>query len=95
MVIAAEAGGFGELISARASWGMLAIGAGLVLCAVAVDGLSGVGFRWGVDLADEISERGGRGEWRGDFLHPVWIRVLQRIHVRYSDKREFIDEGGL
>ena len=59
MVIAAEAGGFGELTSARASWGALAIGAGLALCAAAVDGLSGAGFRWGVDLAAEISERGG------------------------------------
>lgn len=50
MVIVAEAGGFGGIDLDRARWTSLAIGCALAFGAAAVDGLSGGGFKWGVDV---------------------------------------------
>ena len=49
-VVMSEAGGFGGLNFAGVG-GALAFGVGLALLAAALDSTSGVGFRWGVDVA--------------------------------------------
>lgn len=55
MVIVAEAGGLDGIDLNRTGWVSLGIGCALALGAAAVDGLSGGGFKWGVDVGRAAS----------------------------------------
>lgn len=60
-VIVSQAGGFGG-VELRGVDGAMAIGVALALLAAALDGTSGVGFRWGADMAARLrmESRGGK-----------------------------------